>query len=242
MTLNIVLSGYGRMGKETEKAALAKGHRVVATPDSLADWQLMADAIATADVVIDFSLPDAAGHNAERALALGKPFVTGTTGWNPDYDYIRQLVARHGGAFLMASNFSVGVNILFHVQKQMAELLADAGGYRAVIEETHHIHKKDAPSGTAIRLANDLVATMPPLQRWENNPSTDREVLPVISYRQGEVPGTHVTTFTSANDVLTLKHEALGRGALAAGAVLAAEWIAGRQGIFTFEEVLGLSR
>lgn len=242
MPLKVVLSGYGRMGKETEKAALAKGHQVVAKPDSLADWHQMAEAIAEADVVIDFSLPEAAAGNANRSLSLGKPFVTGTTGWTPDLGHIRQLIALHGGAFLMASNFSVGVNILFHVQKQMARLLADAGGYRPTIEETHHVHKKDAPSGTAIRLANDLLDTMPALQRWENHPTTDPAVLPVISFREGEVPGSHTTTFTSDNDILTLKHEALGRGALAAGAVLAAEWITGRQGIFTFEEVLGLNR
>lgn len=239
MSLNIVISGYGRMGKEIEKAALAKGHVIAAKADNETDWEQMANAIASADVVVDFSQPHTAAANTARALNLGLPVVVGTTGWTPDYSAIERLCREKGGAFMIGSNFSIGVNILFHIQKQLAELVARVGGYQPQVEETHHIHKKDAPSGTAIHLANDLIEIMPGLTRWENRQAETPGVLPVISHREGEIPGIHTTTFTSADDIITLRHEALGRGGLAAGAIMAAEWIAGKTGIFSFEEVLG---
>lgn len=237
--MEIVISGYGRMGKEIEKAALLRGHTISARIDRGSDWENHAENLKKAHVVIDFSQPTTAAENARIALMAGIPVVSGTTGWKPDYALIESLCREKGGAFMLGSNFSIGVNILFNIQKQLAHLTAQVGGYRPMIEEIHHIHKKDAPSGTAIHLANDLVKAYQSLTTWENTPTQDPHKLPVISYREGEIPGTHITTFTSAEDIITLKHEALGRTGFATGAILAAEWINGKTGIYSFEEVLG---
>jgi len=239
-SLKIVICGYGRMGHEVEKAAICKGHSIIATIDEASDWFSKKEDIGQGDVVIDFSLPHTASDNTFHALSSGLPIVIGTTGWKPDYQLIEKLCLGNKVGFILGANFSIGMNILFSVQKQLARLTAKVGGYRPSVTETHHIHKKDAPSGTAIHLANDLLSAYPSMDKWVNEHTDDPTCLPIISYREGEVPGTHITTFTSVDDIITLKHEALGRSGLANGAVLAAEWIIGKTGIHSFEEVLGL--
>ncbi len=228
------------MGHEVEKVAIRKGHSIIATIDEASDWFKKEEAIRKADIVIDFSVPQTASDNAILALSSGLPVVIGTTGWKPDYRQIEELCNRHKVGFILGANFSIGMNILFAVQKKLARLTAQAGGYHPSVAETHHIHKMDAPSGTAIHLANDIMSAYSSIEKWVNEPSEDPSCLPVISYREGEVPGTHIISFASDDDIITLKHEALGRGGLASGAVLAAEWIIGKTGIFSFDEVLGL--
>lgn len=228
------------MGHEVEKVAVRKGHTILAIIDDASDWITKKETVGKADIVIDFSLPQSASDNTIHALSSGVSVVIGTTGWKPDYRQIEELCQRHKIGFILGANFSVGMNILFAVQKQLARLTAQAGGYHPSITEIHHIHKKDAPSGTAIHLADDIINAYPSIDRWVNESSDDPTCLPVLSCREGEVPGTHITSFISDNDIITLKHEALGRSGLATGAVLAAEWIIGKTGIHSFEEVLGL--
>jgi len=236
--MNIVISGYGKMGKEVEKVALTRKHTIIAKIDTLEDWEKYSGRIASAGVVIDFSMPGVVVDNIYRCFDLGLPIVTGTTGWYGRLDEVREVCEEKDGALFYAPNFSIGVNLFFKVNEFLAGLMARAEGYRARIEETHHIHKLDAPSGTAIKAAEGIIRNNKKIKNRVDHETEKPDDLPVISFREGEVPGTHVVVWDSDADRITLKHEAKNRSGFALGAVLAAEFLMGKKGVFTMGDML----
>ncbi len=238
--MKIALLGYGKMGKAVEKEALAVGHEVVLRINSrsLLSKELLLS--SQAEVAIEFSRPEVAFEQLKLCLEAGLPVVSGTTGWLEKKPALEALCQARGGAFFYASNFSLGVNLFFAVNRYLAKLMSRIEGYEVSIEEMHHIHKLDAPSGTAVRLAEDLLQHLGHKKRWVKGKTSDVESLSVISRREGEVPGVHLVRYLSAEDELLLKHEAFSRQGFARGALLAAEWLRGRRGCFGMEDLLGL--
>lgn len=237
----IALLGYGKMGKTIDALAKGAGHEVVLRINSQNPMSLMsAETLATADVAIEFSRPELAVGHIMACLRAGVPVVVGTTGWLDRLAEVQAACEAHQGAVLYASNFSVGVNIAFAVNRYLASIMAHHPSYRPSITETHHIHKLDAPSGTALTLAEDMVAALPNIRRILHRPDDSEDGLPVISFREGEVPGTHEVSYVSAIDSITLCHTAHTREGFAQGALLAASWLVGRQGFYGMASVLGL--
>ncbi|HEY0977791.1 MAG TPA: 4-hydroxy-tetrahydrodipicolinate reductase [Flavobacteriales bacterium] len=258
--MNIALYGYGKMGKAIEQVALARGHNVPLKV-SFANAGTSPQGV---DVAIEFSRPEEALSNIELCLKHGVPIVVGTTGWYDQLSTVQALVKAHSGSLLWASNFSIGVNLFFRLNKYLAGLMDAQPGYTAHMDEIHHIHKRDAPSGTAITLARDIdlkhhgysgwelkeelpvgrsQAAVGPIlrQAQDDNVPIAPAPLPIHSQRIGEVPGTHGITWTSAEDRITITHEAFGRQGFATGAVVAAEWLRGRNGLYTMDDVLSHS-
>ena len=236
--MKIVISGYGKMGKEVEKIALSRKHTIITKIDTLDDWEKYSGQITSADVVIDFSMPGVVVDNIFRCFDIGVPIVTGTTGWYDRLEEVNKVCEKTNGAIFYAPNFSIGVNLFFKVNEFLARLMAGVEGYRARIEETHHIHKLDAPSGTAIKTAEIIMTGNKKINKWVDHDSDKPDELPVISFREGEVPGIHVVIWDSDADRITLKHEAKNRSGFALGAVLAAEFVVGKKGVFTMEDLL----
>jgi 4-hydroxy-tetrahydrodipicolinate reductase len=235
--MKVIISGYGRMGKMVEEVCRQRGHEVAAIIDNPSGWETTTLPLQDS-MVIDFSMPEVAVNNILHCFRLGIPVVTGTTGWYDKLESVKKACANTSGTLFYAPNFSLGVNILFHVNRVLAKIMASAEGYRVSVSETHHIHKLDAPSGTALRLAEDILRENPQLKTWKNTFDENPEVLPVISYREGEVPGIHEVVYNSEADILTLKHEAKNRKGFALGAVLAAEFLSGKKGVFTMNDFL----
>lgn len=243
--MRIALYGYGKMGKAIEAEAAARGHavalRVTAANAGAPPHEV--------DAAIEFSKPDQALANMQLCLAMGVPVVVGTTGWYEKLPQVRALVEHHQGTLLWASNFSIGVNLFFRVNRQLAGLMDKQQDYAVRIDEIHHVHKLDAPSGTAITLANDIDLRTRRYAGWElsqaNQPSTpvnpQPSTIPILAERTGEVTGKHSVTWASANDRITITHEAFNRKGFALGAVIAAEWLAGRKGLFTMDDVLDMN-
>lgn len=232
--MNIALLGYGRMGKSIETIAVKRGHQIILkvnnTPNS--------NTLSKADVAIDFSLPTCAKENIMLALEAGVPVISGTTGWLTDYDAVVAYCQAKKGTFLYASNFSLGVNIFFEINKTLSQLMAGFNTYKTHIEEIHHTKKLDAPSGTAISLAEQIIETSN-YKSWSlDQPKTD--AIKITAIRTPEVPGTHEVTYSSNIDTLSIKHEAHNRQGFALGAVIAAEWIKDKKGIFTMKDVLNI--
>lgn len=233
--MNIVLLGYGRMGRAIEQIALERGHQIIAKIDkdhSKVDFK-------NADVAIDFSVPEAAFDNISKALNNKIPVVSGTTGWSDRYDEAVTLCKKNNSGFLYASNFSVGVNLFFELNKYLAKLIQPYD-YKVAIEETHHIHKLDSPSGTAITLAEQILPLSDHIKWTLETGNNSEEGLPIRSKREGEVTGTHEITYSSEIDCISIKHEAHQRKGFALGAVLAAEFMVGKTGIYTMKDVLKL--
>ncbi len=226
--MKIALVGYGTMGKLIEVLARDKGHEVSVIIDDT-DAGLGADELAAklggCDVAIDFTVASAVRRNVEACLTAGVPLVEGTTGWNSDLESIRESVGSKRGAFVYGSNFSVGVNLFFRIADLAAELFSRFDDYETFIEERHHSRKKDAPSGTALKL-KEVVS-----KHYQNDFS-------VSATRAGDIPGTHIVGFDSAPDTVELKHTARSREGFARGAILAAEWIIGRTGFYEFSDVM----
>lgn len=244
------------MGRAVEALALRRGHTTGAVVDNEADWQAQAAALQRCNVAIEFSTPATAVGNIRRCLAAGLPVVAGTTGW---YDSLDAMVAEckaQDGALFVASNFSIGMNVMFELNRRLAQLMNGRDGYEVSISETHHIHKIDAPSGTAITLAEEVAACMEGKEGWQllevtrTDPETGRRTketlvpkadphkVGIVSFRQGEEAGTHEVTYDSEADTLTLRHSAKNRNGLAMGALLAAEFLCGKQGYFTMKDLL----
>lgn len=241
-TFSIGLLGYGKMGRTIEQIALSRGHRIAwrIDVDSRADF--VPALIRQADVVIEFSRPEAAFENVTECLRAGVPVVSGTTGWLQQLPEAQALCRDLGGALIWASNFSVGVNLFFAINRYVSRLMHGRPEYEPTLTETHHIHKLDAPSGTAVSLANDLIAAFSRKTAWAlAEAGADPAVLPITAIREGEVPGTHTVEWQSEVDTITLTHTAHSRSGFALGAVLAAEWLPGKRGIFTMPDVLGLT-
>jgi 4-hydroxy-tetrahydrodipicolinate reductase len=238
--MKFALIGYGKMGMAIEEIALRKGHEIVLkiNIDNLQDFT--ETNLKKADVAIEFSHPDSAFDNIKQCLEAGLPVVCGTTGWLKQYDAAKKICEQQQGALLVASNFSIGVNIFFEVNKRLAELMAPHADYEVSLEEVHHTQKKDSPSGTAITLAEQVLEKISRKKNWVNHLSDNPDELEIISDRIDPVPGTHKVKYTSTIDDIEIIHTAHNRTGFAAGAVLAAEFIAGKKGIFTMKEVLGL--
>lgn len=238
--LKIALIGYGKMGRAIEEIALQKGHSIVLKIgiDNLND--LTPEKIKAADVAIEFSNPESAANNILFCLKNNVPVISGTTGWLKDLSIIEAKCRKVNGTFLYASNFSIGVNLFFELNKKLALLMKKHGGYNVQMEEIHHTQKMDAPSGTAITLAEQLLEESDSKSRWINEAPNSADELSIISKRIDNVPGTHTVTFTSEIDDIEIKHIAHSRVGFAAGAVAAAEFISDKNGIFSMQDVLGL--
>jgi 4-hydroxy-tetrahydrodipicolinate reductase len=237
--MKIALLGYGKMGHAIEEIALKKGHEVVLriTDENLDE--LTEENIRKSDVAIEFTSPESAVQNILFCLNQQVPIVCGTTGWLADLKTIEEKCAQLNGSFLYASNFSVGVNIFFEINNKLASLLKAHPAYHVGIEEIHHTQNKDAPSGTAITLAEQIIEVSDRKKTWVNRDSDNENELPIISKRIDEVPGTHVVKYTSAVDDIEITHTAHNRKGFAEGAVLAAEFIVDKKGIFSMHDVLG---
>lgn len=232
--MKIALLGYGRMGKEIEKIALNRGHEIVIKKDT--DEKID---INLADVAIDFSLPDAAFNNISESLNNKVPVISGTTGWLDKYADAVALCNKNKGAFLYASNFSVGVNIFFELNKKLAKMMQNIEDYSISMEEIHHTNKLDAPSGTAITLAEGIIENSHK-EGWQLGSETREQNIPIIAKRIADVPGTHTIKYQSDVDTLEIKHTAHSRKGFALGAVIAAEWILDKTGIFSMKDVLNI--
>jgi 4-hydroxy-tetrahydrodipicolinate reductase len=237
--MKIVLIGYGKMGKAIERIAIAREHQVVLKIDLDNGQEMTAENLLKADVAIEFTGPSSAAANLLKCANTGLPAVCGSTGWLEEYPAVKNAFEKTGTAFLYASNFSVGVNIFFELNKTLARLMAQHQEYRAEMSEVHHTQKKDAPSGTAITLAEQIIAEIPSLNIWVNEPAQNSGQLPIISERRDPAPGTHEVKYRSAIDDIEIIHTAHSREGFATGAVLAAEFIQHKKGIFSMKDVLG---
>jgi 4-hydroxy-tetrahydrodipicolinate reductase len=238
--MNIALVGYGKMGKIIEQTAIGRGHRVVMKIDLDNPQDFVAEKMKAADVAIEFTGPHSAFGNLQKLMEMDMPTVSGSTGWLDRYAEIEALCRERNGSFMFASNFSVGVNIFFEVNKRLAALMSPHPEYQVSITEIHHTQKKDAPSGTAITLAEQVLEAIPGKKHWVNQASDNPQELPIISERIDPYPGLHRVTYRSTIDEIEITHQAHNREGFALGAVLAAEYIHSRKGIFTMKEVLGL--
>jgi len=239
-TMNIALIGYGKMGRTIEQVALKRGHNIVLRITSANSAELRKLQQLGVDVAIEFTRPESAKEHVLQCLDAGVSVVSGTTGWNDDLGAAKTAAKGGSNAFLHASNFSVGVNIFFEVNKALASLMNGHDEYSVSIEETHHTQKKDAPSGTAITLAEQIIQNLRSKQVWTLNNLGEPGAVPITAHRIENVPGTHKVTYTSAIDDIEMIHTAHNRDGFALGAVLAAEYINGKQGVFTMKDVLGI--
>ena len=232
--MNIGLFGYGKMGKMIEQIAINRGHSIVAKIDlnsTKVDY-------SETDVAIDFSTPESAFKNITDCFENKVPVVSGTTGWLSNYEDAVNICEEKKGAFIYASNFSLGVNIFFELNAYLAKMMGNLEQYNVAMEEIHHTQKLDAPSGTAITLAESILAHTP-YESWQQA-KAEKNVIPITSKREGNVPGTHTITYESNVDTVEIKHSAHNREGFALGAVIAAEWIKGRTGVFSMKDGLNL--
>ncbi len=236
--MKIALLGYGKMGKAIESIAIERGHEVVLKINSRNLETLTIQNLKTADVAIEFSTPDYVLSNIKICLQAGTPIAVGTTGWHGNKTEVYSQVKKLNGSFLAASNFSIGVNIFFELNRRLAELMSNQESYTSEIQEIHHTEKIDSPSGTAITLAEEIINHNSTYSSWENKASTKKEAIEIISYREPDVPGTHEVTYSSNIDIISIKHQARNRKGFALGAVLAAEYIQTKKGIFSMQDVL----
>ena len=233
--MKIALLGYGKMGRRIAEMATSQGHEVVAVINS---QQTSIDFI-NADVAIDFSTPEVAPELIKVALLAGLPVVSGTTGWLEKYSEIANLCNSKNGSFLYASNFSIGVNVFFKLNAYLAQMMGQFKQYDIEVTETHHTEKKDAPSGTALSLVKDVLSTTKYSDWTLDSGQSSKDTLLIRSKREGSVPGTHEVGYISSLDTICIKHEAHNRDGFVQGALLAAEWILGKKGVFSMQDVLG---
>ncbi len=239
--MNIALIGYGRMGHIIEEIAVARGHSIGITIDVGNPDDLNSEKFKGIDVAIEFSSPEAALENVSSCLKLGVPVVSGTTGWIKDIDKVLEICKSGRTAFIHSANFSIGVNLLFHLNSELAKQMNRYHEYAVSIEEIHHTRKLDAPSGTALSLAEGIKQQHGAYDGWCFDNERSEKKIPIKPLREGMVPGTHTVTWDSEIDTITLRHEAKNRRGFAMGAVIAAEFIKGKTGIFTMKEVLGFA-
>ncbi|MCV9930558.1 4-hydroxy-tetrahydrodipicolinate reductase [Flavobacterium sp. LS1R49] len=230
--MKIALLGYGKMGHVIERIALERGHEIVLKKDESNTYE----GLETADVAIDFSVPTAAVSNISNCFNTNIPVVSGTTGWLEHYDEMVALCNEKKGGFISSSNFSLGVNIFFELNEQLAKMMAKFDSYKVEMEEIHHTQKLDAPSGTAISLAKGVIENSN-YSNWTMDEAKPNQIH-IEAKRIGTVPGTHTVTYNSGIDSIEIKHTAHNREGFALGAVIAAEWLAGKQGIYTMKDVL----
>ena len=235
--MNIALLGYGKMGKAIEEIAMNRGHIIIATIDNEIDWEQKKDRLQMADVAIDFSTPDSIISNIENCIQLNLPLVVGTTGWHNSIDDIKTMIESKEQAFIYASNFSIGVNIFFQLNKELAKLMNKYDSYDVKINEIHHAGKLDMPSGTAISIANEIIDNLDRKTSWDIEETNNPSAIQVHAERIDPVPGTHITVYDSDIDTIEITHIAKNRKGFATGAVIAAEWLKDKKGFYEFKEV-----
>lgn len=233
--MKIALFGYGKMGKTIEKIAEERGHKIMAKFDK----DFSEGELSKAEVAIDFSVPDVAYSNIEKALDFAVPIVSGTTGWLDKYEDAVAYCKKKNGAFIYSSNFSLGVNLFFELNKKLAQMMNGFETYSVSMEETHHSQKLDAPSGTAITLAEGIIKNTD-YEKWELGVTDSNRTIPIQAIREAEVPGTHKVRYSSKIDELEIIHTAKTRQGFALGAIVAAEWIRDKRGVFNMKDVIGL--
>ncbi len=236
--MKILLIGHGKMGQAIEEFAIQRGHSLVATVD--VNDTLMPTLAEQADVAIEFTHPDAAFENIKFCLEHNLAVLSGTTGWLDKMPEIEKICKENNGTFLYASNFSIGVNLFFKLNKFLAKLINPHSQYEPSMIEVHHTHKKDAPSGTAITLAEGIISEHDSYNAWKNEAKTGKGEIPISSERIGEIPGTHKITYKSEVDQISIEHEAYSRDGFVQGAVFVAEWLPAQKGIVNIDDFLKL--
>ncbi|MBI3501692.1 MAG: 4-hydroxy-tetrahydrodipicolinate reductase [Bacteroidetes bacterium] len=238
--MQIALFGYGKMGKEIEQFALQRGHEIILKVDVHNAETFLKEDLKKCDSAIEFSTPHTAISNMNKCFDAGVPVVVGTTGWYDKLEEIKKICNQKNGCLFYASNFSVGVNIFFKVNECLAKMMNNYPDYKISIEEIHHIHKLDSPSGTGISLANQVMQTISKKTKWVNSKTEKENELEIISKREGEISGTHIVKYHSTVDNIEIMHKAHSRKGFALGAVLAAEFVKGKKGIFGMNDLLNL--
>ncbi len=226
------------MGREIEKILLERGHEIVLRIDAENASELTPERLAAADVALEFTMPETAYANIRACILARTPVVSGTTGWTARLGELEELCRERRSALFYASNFSLGVNLLFRLNRQLAAMIDRVSGYDVRIEEVHHIQKKDAPSGTAITLAEGIIGELGAKNGWVNDEHAPADRIAIRSVREGTVPGTHTVTYESEDDILELRHTIKNRRTLAMGAVVAAEFLCGKEGVYTMDDLL----
>ena len=239
--MRVLILGYGKMGKTIEQIALNRNHSVPYKIDLNNKHELSSVSDKEVDVAIEFSNPESAYENVKFCIENNIPVVCGTTGWLDKKKEIEALCLKKGGGFFYASNYSVGVNLFFHFNKKLAQIMNGYPQYQVSMEEIHHTEKKDAPSGTAITLAEGILSAYPVKKNWVNEETKKREELSIISKRIDKVPGTHTIFYQSEVDTIELRHTAHSRQGFAEGAVIAAEWLVGKKGVFGMDDMLKIN-
>lgn len=240
--MNIAIIGYGRMGHEIEAIALQRGHNVILTIDKNNMHELDGQKLSEADVAIEFTFPESAIQNYLKCFAAGVPVVSGTTGWLEQLPKVITACEKGNTGFFYASNFSLGVNLFFELNKRLAQMMAPFADYAVRMNEIHHTKKLDTPSGTAITLAEGIISNNPRFDRWVNAITENPNELSVTSERIGDVPGTHEIFYRSEVDEITIRHEAFSRKGFALGAVVAAEFMNGKKGFYSMADLLQLNQ
>ncbi len=238
--MKLTLIGYGKMGRAIEEVALSRGHRIHLRIDVDSQDRLTPESMKGTDVALEFTQPDAAFNNIRACLEMNIPIVSGTTGWHDRFEEIRGLCLKSSGSLFYASNFSIGVNIMFFLNRELARLMDKQEEYDPSVNEIHHIHKKDAPSGTAARIAQDLLENYNRKNNWKLGRGKEKETLYITAVRENEVPGTHEIKYESDLDELMITHRAKSRLAFARGSVAAAEFLKDKKGVYGMEDFLGL--
>ena len=233
--MKIVLIGYGKMGKLLEIKAEERGHNILKVLNK-PNW--LKEDLLGSDVAIDFSNPNSALENIYKSFQIGVPIVVGTTGWYEEIEKVKSWCNEYNGSILPATNFSLGVNIFFEINKQLSKFMNNHKSYSTVIKETHHKEKLDSPSGTAITTAEIILSELDKYSKWKNENQKLEDVLPIISKRENDVPGTHEVVYENNIDELTLSHRAKNREGFATGAIVAAEFIFGKKGFYSIKDIL----
>jgi 4-hydroxy-tetrahydrodipicolinate reductase len=236
--MKIALLGYGKMGKEIEQVALAMHHEIVLKIGSNNLQDLTPENLKKADVAIEFSTPKTAVSNILKCFEISVPVIVGTTAWLDNIEEVKKICLEKNQAFFYASNFSIGINLFFKLNEYLAGMMKSHPEYFPAMEEIHHIHKKDAPSGTAITLAEGLIKAHGNMDKWILGETNNKRELPIESKREGEVPGTHIVSYTSKVDEIKISHEAFSRKGFAEGAIHAAAWLIGKKGVFGMKDLL----
>ena len=237
--MKIALIGYGKMGKTIEQIALGRGHQIVSIVDINNPEEINSDNFKSADVAIEFTTPSTAFNNYMKCFEAGVPVVSGTTGWLDKIDQVKEKCEKEGNTFFYASNFSIGVNIFFALNKCLAKVMNNFNNYDVHMTEVHHVHKLDAPSGTAITLAEGILENSDKKDRWMLDKVENEKDLMIHSIREGEVPGIHEIVYESDVDTISIKHDAKSRAGFALGAVIAAEYTVVKKGFLGMSDMLG---
>ena len=235
--MKTAIIGYGKMGREIEKILRDRGHEIALTIDVDNAADLTAGNLKDVDVAIEFTTPSTAYGNIRTCLECGTAVVSGTTGWTARLGELQDLCRQKNGALFYASNYSLGVNLMFRLNRQLVEMMNRIPAYNVSIEETHHTQKKDSPSGTAVTLAEDIIARLDRKNGWVNEPTDDPSLIGITSYRIGSTPGDHTVTYTSEDDTLEIRHSIKNRRTLALGAVIAAEFLCGKHGVYSMDDL-----